>query len=167
MGPGRESLWRGRISTVDLLAPTTSDWLLIILKNISFSFLQNKLCQTGGQLYWAFPFPSVRFPWSGICFGTSIVLKIVNNSTNTNSIKIFAQIWNHWNFRIFWCRLEILQILSILCVVSLWVYLNSLYWGFEGSKPVPEVKNYRFVLKRVLRSFVNTYPRFLIGFRKG
>ncbi len=47
--------WRGRLSTVDLLALTSLDQLLLKLKTF-FTFLQNELPKWGVQLYWAFPF---------------------------------------------------------------------------------------------------------------
>jgi hypothetical protein len=47
---------RGRIRTLDLLVPTSSYKLLLMLKRYFISFLQNKLSWRGGQLYGALPF---------------------------------------------------------------------------------------------------------------
>ncbi len=58
----RKSYWRERLSTVNLLVLTRLDQLFVILREL-FTFLQNKLPQLGGQLYWAFPFVSI--PWLG------------------------------------------------------------------------------------------------------
>ncbi len=58
-----KSDWRGRLSMIDLLAPTSLDQLLFILKTL-LSYLQNNLTQWGGQLSWLPPmlvFPSHRY----------------------------------------------------------------------------------------------------------
>ena len=54
--------WKGSVSTVDLLALTSSDQLLIKLQKL-FTILQNKLSYCGGQLYCALSL-SVSVPCS-------------------------------------------------------------------------------------------------------
>ncbi len=49
-----KSCYRGMLTTVDLLALTSLDQLLLHWKCF-FTFLQNKLPYLGGQLHWAFP----------------------------------------------------------------------------------------------------------------
>ena len=47
----RQNLLKGRrLSTVDLLVPTSVDEQLLIIQTL-FTFIQNKLPQSGGQQY--------------------------------------------------------------------------------------------------------------------
>jgi hypothetical protein len=147
--PVREALRRGRFSTVDLLVLTSLDQLLVILKH-DLPFLQKKLPQWGGQLYWAFPLVSI--PWLNKGWKPIAVFK--HSSLPCRILKLFSRmpLALPANNRLGWKSLTGTNTLAYLSIVSFLKKISRVFYNlaqglmlqiFNGYDPTHVKLSYR------------------------